>query len=305
MDLDGAHLRAFVRAAEEGHFGRAAATLAISQQALSKRIARLERLLGARLFRRSGTGTHLTEAGTRLLAPARRALAAADAAVAAVTDTAQPLRVDVWGHLYAPLRTLSPLARRCPHLTVGHSRDLPSATTALLNGDIDAAFGRVHPPLPAGLTHRLIRLEPVDAVISTRHPLAARPTLRPAQLRDSVLWTPGPLDRLDFLHRFAARFGLHDRATGLNLGLDHFLTELAQDPHRVALLPADVPLPDVPGLRTVPLTDPTPLYAWSLLWRTEHHHPGLEELTAACAAEAERSRWLEYDPARDWLPPPP
>ncbi|WP_340561909.1 hypothetical protein [Streptomyces sp. GSL17-111] len=138
-----------------------------------------------------------------------------------------------------------------------------------------------------------------------RHPLAARPTLRPTELRDSVLWTPGPLDRLDFLHRFADRFGLHHRATGLNLGLDHFLTELAQDPHRVSLLPADVPLPDVLDLRTVPLTDPTPLYAWSLLWRTEHHHPGLEELTAACAAEAGRSRWLEYDPARDWLPPPP
>ncbi|SOD64296.1 hypothetical protein SAMN06297387_11620 [Streptomyces zhaozhouensis] len=28
-------------------------------------------------------------------------------------------------------------------------------------------------------------------------------------------------------------------------------------------------------------------------------------LAAACAREAGRGRWLEYDPARDWLPEPP
>jgi hypothetical protein len=32
---------------------------------------------------------------------------------------------------------------------------------------------------------------------------------------------------------------------------------------------------------TILLVGPTPLYAWSLVWR---------------------SRWLEYDPSRDWLP---
>ncbi|KJS51956.1 LysR family transcriptional regulator, partial [Streptomyces rubellomurinus subsp. indigoferus] len=57
-------------------------------------------------------------------------------------------------------------------------RDLPSATAALLHGDIDAPFGRVHPPLPAGLAHRLVRLETVNAILSSEHPLAAQPALR-------------------------------------------------------------------------------------------------------------------------------
>lgn len=305
VDLDMAQVRAFVRAAEELHFGRAADTLAISQQALSKRIARLETLLSARLFQRGGNGTHLTEAGQRFLPAARQALATADAAVAAATATYRPLRVDVWGHLYAPMRTLAQVAGRAGELVLGHGRDLPSVTAALLHGDIDAAFGRVHPPLPAGLAHRLVRLEPVDAVLSTDHPLAAEPALRPDQLRDSVLWTPGALGRLDFLRRFADRFGIRDSTASVNLGLAHFLTEVAHEPDRFSLLPADVPLPAIPGLRSVPLVNPTPLYAWSLLSRTGDTPQGLTDLIAACTAEAGRSRWLEYDPARDWLPGPP
>ncbi|QES51858.1 LysR family transcriptional regulator [Streptomyces venezuelae] len=306
MDLDVAQVRAFVRTAEELHFGRAAGTLAISQQALSKRIARLESLLGTELFqRRGGNGVRLTEAGQRFLPPARQTVAAADAAVAVVLGEQRPLRVDVWGHLYTPMRTLAQVAGRAGELTLGHGRDLPSVTTALLRGDIDAAFGRVHPPLPAGLTHRLVRLEPVDAVLSTDHPLAAAPALRPDQLRDSTLWAPGALDRLDFLHRFADRFGIRNTATSINLGLAHFLTEVAEEPRRFSLVPADVPLPEIPGLCSVPLVDPTPLYAWSLLWRTGNGHPGLTGLATACAEEAGRRRWLEYAPTRDWLPEPP
>lgn len=300
-----AQVRAFVRTAEELHFGRAAGTLALSQQALSKRIARLESLLGTALFQRGGNGVRLTDAGRLFLPPARQAMAAADAAVEAVAGTDRPLRVDVWGHLYAPMRTLAQVAGRAGELVLGHGRDLPSVTAALLRGDIDAAFGRAHPPLPAGLSHRLIRLEPVDAVLSADHPLAAETALRPDQLRDSVLWAPGALDRLDFLHRFADRFGIRQTATSVNLGLAHFLAEVAQEPRRFSLLPADVPRPEVPGLRSVPLVDPTPLYAWSLLRRTGNGHPGLNDLAAACAEEAGRSRWLEYDPAHDWLPEPP
>lgn len=302
MDLDLAQVRAFVLAAEELHFGHAAEELSISQQALSKRIARLESMLGRRLFERGGHGVRLTEAGQRFLEPARQALAAADLAVATVLDAYRPLRIDVWGHLYAPMRTLAQVASHEPRLELGHGRDLPAVAAALLHGAIDAAFGRVHAPLPAGLTHRLVRLEPVDAILSADHPLAHAPAIRPEQLHDGVLWTPGPLHRLDFLHRFAEHFGIRDQAEGTNLGLDHFLADLAADPRRFCLLPADVPLPSGPAIRSVPLVDPTPLYAWSLLWRDNGGHPLLEALTSAFTAQAKRNRWLEYDPTRDWLP---
>lgn len=304
VDLDLAHVRSFVIAAQELHFGRAAEALSISQQGLSKRIARLESQLATELFRRSGQGVQLTEVGRRFLGPARQTLAAADQALAAVRDERRPLRVDVWGHLYAPMRALAQVAKRTGELALelGHGRDLPSVAAALLHGDIDAGFGRVHPPLPAGLAHRLVRLEPVDVILGEDHPLAAEPVLRPEQLQDSVLWTPGALDRLDFLHRFAEQFGIRDHAEGPNLGLDHFLAGMVAESRRFSLIPADVPLPQALGVRSVPLVDPTPLYAWALLWRDKGGHPLLGELLSAFTTEAGRNRWLEYDPAHDWLP---
>ena len=81
MDLDLAQVRAFVAAAEDLHFGRAASRLFLTPQAVSKRIRRLEGTLGAcvaalahgaRIFR------------VHDVAPARRAL---DVAFAILNQT--------------------------------------------------------------------------------------------------------------------------------------------------------------------------------------------------------------------------
>ncbi|WP_181797747.1 LysR family transcriptional regulator [Streptomyces sp. WELS2] len=306
MDLDLTLVRAFVATAGTLHFGRAAKELGISQQALSKRIARLEENLGARLFERRG-GIRLSAAGERFLPAACEALAAGERAVAAVTGAGPVVRIDTWGHLYAPMRTVAEAAVTLGGVRwePGPGRDWPSVAQALLRGDTDLGFGRVH-PLPDGrdarLTQRLVRLEPVDVLVGPSHPSAGAGALRPADLRDSVLWCPAELDRLDFLRRFADEFGIARRHDGPNLGLDHLLRRLRTDSEGFTLFPADAPLPDHGDLRCVPLVEPTPLYAWSLAWRESSRHPLLGTLLRGFAEAGRARRWLEYAPGRDWLP---
>src|ERR1700733_3690362 len=100
VDLDLARVRAFVAVADEGHFGRAAAALSVSQQGLSKRVARLEAELGGQLLTRGAAGVSRTGAGRRFLPPARRLPAVGDLAAAAARRQERALRIDVWGHLY-------------------------------------------------------------------------------------------------------------------------------------------------------------------------------------------------------------
>jgi DNA-binding transcriptional LysR family regulator len=307
VDLEAGRVRAFVAVADEGHFGRAAAALSVSQQALSKRIARLEAELGVQLLIRGVRGTVLTEAGQRFLDPARRVLAAADLAVAAARQDSRPLRLDMWGHLFLPMRIVRQALQCDPDLTAetGQARDLPAVVSALLRNEIDAGFGRINAEYLTGanLTHRLVRLEPVDAVLGAEHELATRDTLRPADLSGCTLIFPAAGERLDFLTRFADFFGIARRSYGANLGLRHLLDRVRDDRQAFTLLPADVSAA-APGIRVIPITDPVPLYAWSLIWHKEDQHPLLPVILDAFGEAGRKARWLEFRPADDWLPGP-
>lgn len=65
------HLRFFVSVANEGHFGRAAAVLDMTQPPLSQGLRRLEQHLGVELIHRTQQGALLTSAGRQLLPRAR------------------------------------------------------------------------------------------------------------------------------------------------------------------------------------------------------------------------------------------
>lgn len=78
------HLQSFVAVAEEGHVGRAARRLHLTQPPLSRHILALEEELGTRLFERTPRGMRLLPAGEAFLQHARRILAEVDAAVHSV-----------------------------------------------------------------------------------------------------------------------------------------------------------------------------------------------------------------------------
>nr|BFE78840.1 hypothetical protein GCM10020093_014410 [Planobispora longispora] len=145
MDLD--TVRTFV-AADAGQFQEAAAELAITQQAVSKRIAALERTLGVRLFTRTPRGAELTIDGQAFLPHARELLRAAGRAVASVLPGSRPLRVDVISSRVAPSGLMRDFHRAHPEieLDVVMLFDIEAALAAIRSGAIDASFRAVAAP---------------------------------------------------------------------------------------------------------------------------------------------------------------
>ncbi|MDC7677220.1 LysR family transcriptional regulator [Asticcacaulis machinosus] len=82
-------IRCFVTAAEELHFGRAAARLNMTQPPLSRQIQVLERILGVPLFERTSRSVKLTPAGRVFLPEARRIVWLAESATLAARKVAQ------------------------------------------------------------------------------------------------------------------------------------------------------------------------------------------------------------------------
>ncbi|CAM3962357.1 LysR family transcriptional regulator [Paracidovorax anthurii] len=80
LELTG--LRVFLAIVEAGSFSAAADRLGMAPPMVSKHIARLERVLGARLLHRTSRSMSLTEAGTAFCAQGRQALELLDAAAA-------------------------------------------------------------------------------------------------------------------------------------------------------------------------------------------------------------------------------
>ena len=93
MDLKA--VRTFVAVADAGQFQKAAVDLSLTQQAVSKRVAALERELGVRLLTRTPRGAELTIDGQAFLPHARELLRVAERAAASVRPDRRPLRVDV------------------------------------------------------------------------------------------------------------------------------------------------------------------------------------------------------------------
>jgi DNA-binding transcriptional LysR family regulator len=85
--LDWDDYRVFAVVAREGSYTKAARKLDVTQSAVSRRIARLEKAIGARLFDRVPRGVALTNEGTKLLKFANGAESLLNRAVGSVRDS--------------------------------------------------------------------------------------------------------------------------------------------------------------------------------------------------------------------------
>ncbi|MER5988648.1 LysR family transcriptional regulator [Streptomyces sp. NPDC001787] len=171
------HLRAFLAIADEGNVTRAAARLRLTQPAVSRTLAALEKHLGVLLVDRSTHHLALTPEGVAFHDKAAAAVAAFDEALDSGRLRTWPLRLGHAWSAFGPYTT--PLLRtwqeRYPQTPLELLR-IDDRTAGLTRGEVDAALLRGPVDAP-GIVTEVLFDEARVAAVAADGPLAARPSL--------------------------------------------------------------------------------------------------------------------------------
>ncbi|MFE0458053.1 LysR family transcriptional regulator [Kitasatospora sp. NPDC058965] len=311
VDLHPRLLRGFVAVAETLHFGQAAAALHQAQQALSRDIRTLERLLGRELFARTTRSVVLTAAGERLVPQARRLLALQAEMLAPVTDRTLLLDLNsaVTGEDLTVERLLAAVRAADPELQLmaRYHGGLAAGAREVLAERVDVSFGWFD-GLPAALREQLvrhpIRLEPVALLLPERHLLAGRAAIRLADLAghpvDVCAGNPATSEWTAFGERLLAAHGL-TAAPPLPPPVGVVETGRYLARHGAPML-TTLGGPQIPGVVTRPLVEPVPVTLVSLVRRPGPPPDGVPLLLAEAAELGRREGWLTPPPAA-WLAP--
>jgi len=296
MDLR--QLRSFVAVARERHFGRAAESLRVAQPAVSQHIRALETGLGVRLFERTSRSVELTAAGRTLLEGAPAILDGVRRLEEATRATARA----VHGELRVNYTRTAPVGvatdiveafrRRHPAVTLTIDTLTTARNVELLRaGSVDAAFVRLPLEDAGGLGLVEVGVEPLVAALPTRHRLARRPRVAPADLaRERMVFWPraqGP--------------GFHDRIVASVFGgrapdiariepdTEHMVRAVAQGHGCAVTTQSRASLLSVRGVVFRPFTDPPPLAPLALAWRVSEASAPLRRLIAIARSLSRRA----------------
>lgn len=190
------HLQTFVEVSQLRSVGRAAQSLNVSQPAISKTLAELEEILGARLMVRNRGGAVPTPVGQMFLSYANASLSALRQGVAGVAESlvSAPVRLSI-GALP------SVAARLVPDAVIEFRKAAPEATLAMVSapnshllaelaaGALDLVIGRLgQPGAMTGYSFSQLYLERISLVVRPGHPLAGNTD--PAAIADYPLLFP-------------------------------------------------------------------------------------------------------------------
>lgn len=287
-------LESLVAVADHGNFHRAAASLAISQPALSAQVIGAERVLGVQVFERDRRSVLITPAGEEVIARAREALAAIDGVADAARRRGEPLvgplRLGVIPTI-APywLPPLLPAVRaKFPKLELILREDQTHHLLAQLGtGRIDVAFLAL--PVPGDLTTAVVAHEDFLVAAPRGAPLARRKRVSERDLAEEhvLLLEDGHCLRdqaLAVCERSGAVEAVEVRGTSLPT-----LVQMVAGGLGITLLPeaaASTLVPRRGPVELAPFAKPTPGRTLGLAWRTSSARLREFRLLAETLAEA-------------------
>jgi DNA-binding transcriptional LysR family regulator len=278
MDWTLRELRFFVTAAEAGSFTDAAAQLYVSQAAVSRTIAGLEKTVGDMLVRRVPRGCELTSTGQQILPHARRLLAEAERFTEFLTSRHGLLRL---GYAWAALgrhtaRLQRDWAQHHDSITLELVRH-NSPTAGLAEALCDVAIVRRpvddkrFDSLVVGLERRLVAFASDDPQWSRRRRLSmAEIADRTVVIDPRVGTTSGQLwEGADHLPQFIESTDVDSWLDAIAIGRGVGTTAEATAHHHLR-----------PGVTYRPIKD-GPRIAVRLVWWHDHRPNGLGELIDA------------------------
>jgi len=177
-------LRAFVTVGNLQSFAAAAKALHLSQPALSRRVANLERILGVRRFDRTTRNVELTLLGRRFLAQVRGVVDELDRSVAALRDATELEAGDVTlGCVFSAVHHFLPPVIRAfrekhPRVLVRIVEEgADDVLASVKQGDADLALNYIGMQDPDVAFTPLLK-EPYVLACPAGHPLARRRSVR-------------------------------------------------------------------------------------------------------------------------------
>jgi DNA-binding transcriptional LysR family regulator len=286
-------LSCFVAAAEELHFGRAAARLHMTQPTLSRQVQILEQTLKVQLFERGNRTIKLTSAGRVFLPEAKRILA--------LTESAANWTRRAWQGEAGVIRlgfTATAAFVDLP-LILSRSRDalpdvkilLKEATSAVQKDALLADMldvGLLRPPIDRSRFEAMpVRRERFIAALHEADPRAAKAelTLRDFDAQNFIMYS---VEGAGYSHTMLSE--MFDRAGVApimlhHLDQNHSILALVSAGMGAALIPHSLAAIGFPNVvfREVALNQPEPIEMF-MLWRPENANPVLPAFLSLCRA---------------------
>lgn len=193
INFDLQQLQAFIAVAERGSFRAAADQIHLSPPALSRRIEKLESILGTRLFNRTTRDVELTSIGRVFLERARAAIDDLESAILGISDMAATRggRVTVAcvpsAAIYFLPQVISSFSAKYPAIRIRVIDESMNQTLqSVLAGESDFGIGFMHTLMPE-IAFEGIHDDPFVVAMRHDHPLAKRQSVNWSQIESERL----------------------------------------------------------------------------------------------------------------------
>lgn len=290
------HLHLLAALDDFRNVGKVAANANVTQPAVSKALAELERGLGVKLFERTARGIHPTVYGECLIRHARTVLDeltnARDELRGLISGASGSICIGALSTAAPALlpQSLTLLKQRSPGTTVLiREGTMESLLPELWSGKLDLIVGRLPNNGPAhGLDEKALTREAVTLVAGRHHPLTKRNRLRWADLKEFP-WVLPPMGTLlrEPLERAFERHAIPMPSNRVETLSVHIIRAYLQLTDAIAALAGDVSMHDQ-GLGLIailPLELPKLLRPVGMTWSKERALSPSAKLMMRCLEE--------------------